>query len=169
MAGRKRIPAELSRERERVAWELRQQLWTEPRIADHLGVTKQAVSAMLKRVSVRVLAELKENVELVKADQTAQLQWIASEATTAWHHSKQDAQTVKTVVGPQGEDDGLGTATIKEETTVKGQAGDPALLSQARGALADIRSIWGLDAPEKVEVQSEVKLYAFDPDGPDGP
>lgn len=45
--------------------------------------------------------------------------------------------------------------TIVEETTTterRYQVGDPRFLEQARGALSDIRGIWGADAPKKAEV-----------------
>lgn len=49
----------------------------------------------------------------------------------------------------------VGNLTVVEQTTTserKGQAGDPRMLAEARGALADIRNIWGLDAPKKGEL-----------------
>ena len=125
MAGK--VPREVSRERERRAWELRQQLWTHERIAAELGVTHQAVTAMLKRVDRRVLAKLDAEVALQKAAQTAQLQYIADEAMQAWESCKSS--------GP-----------------------DPRFLGEARGALSDLRKLWGLDAPAKSHVQAEGEL-----------
>ena len=37
-------------------------------------------------------------------------------------------------------------------TTSQGQCGDPRYLAEIRACLADIRKIWGLDAPQKAEV-----------------
>jgi hypothetical protein len=34
---------------------------------------------------------------------------------------------------------------------VEGQSGNPSLVAQLRGAMADVRTIWGLDAPQKVD------------------
>lgn len=45
--------------------------------------------------------------------------------------------------------------TIVEETSTlerRYQVGDPRFLEQARGALSDIRTIWGAEAPKKAEV-----------------
>ena len=49
---------------------------------------------------------------------------------------------------------GFAIPAVKVKTTQerKGQSGDSALLEKAMKALADIREIWGLDAPKKAEV-----------------
>lgn len=160
------VPPSVVRERERVAWDLRKRFWTEARIADHLGITQPAVHQILKRVEARVLADLKADVEATKARQTAQLERVAEEAFSAWEHSCTLAETVKTVTQTES---GESEPAVRDEKTTQSHKCDANLLNQARGALEDIRKIWGLDAPVKVDVQSEVKLYAFDPDGPEGP
>lgn len=169
------VTPELARQREETAWELRQKCWTTTRIAQHLGISRQAVDKILDRVEARVLKRLDSRVGRSKARQTHQLEWIAEQASVAWERSTRDAETVKTVIEPRddgagdGDEDGDGAegiaeATIREERTVKGQAGDPALLNQARGALADIRKIWGLDAPIKAALTT---VDDFDADASD--
>jgi predicted transcriptional regulator len=154
-----RVREEVSREREREAWRLRQQGWTQQRIADRLEVTHQAVDVMLSRIEKRLAAEFREQAEQMKGRQTAVLEQILDEALEQWRRSTEDAVTEVTVKGKVTGKGGKGKeGTDKDESraqvtrTVEGQTGNPALLAQARGALADIRSIWGLDAQKDAPV-----------------
>lgn len=151
------VPDQVARERERIAWSLRQRCWTEARIAAELGVSQPAVSKILARVEKRLLARLTKRADRVKARQTAQLEHITNEAMTEWERSKQDSETVKTT--EEGAE-GVPSFTTKTETTVKGQTGNPSLLAQAREAMADIRKIWGAEAPTKTDVTSAGKAVA---------
>lgn len=67
-----------------------------------------------------------------------------------------DAETAAEMIADAARKAAEGSGlTMVEETTTKearGQAGDPRFLDQARGAMADIRTIWGLDAPKKNEL-----------------
>lgn len=157
-----RPPLQVTRNREKEAWELRQRFWTEQRIADHLGIERSTVSKMLDRVERRLAEELAQAALPIKSRQTAQLEHIASEAYEAWERSKEPAElervvTAETsVVGGALGDDGPVEVTlpaVETRTTneSKGQTGDPAHLNTAMKALADIREIWGLDAPKKNE------------------
>lgn len=151
-------PRQVTRDREAKAWELRQQFWTEQRIADELGVAVSTVCEMLQRVERQLAQQLAEHALPIKARQTAQLERVAAEAFAAWERSKQPAELDRVIteeVNLIGDEEG-GSITIpavKVKTTNerKGQTGDPSLLAQARGALADVRSIWGLDAPKQSE------------------
>src|SRR5260370_39622219 len=89
-----RLTAQITREREILAWTLRIKGKREPAIAlmiEEAGlgkVTQQAVSAMLLRVEARALRQMKEQVEGVKARQTEALWFIYDEALAAWERSK---------------------------------------------------------------------------------
>lgn len=157
-----RPPVQVTRNREKEAWELRQRFWTEQRIADHLGIERSTVSKMLDRVERRLAEQLAAAALPIKSRQTAQLEHVASEAYEAWERSKLEAElervvTAETsVVGGALGDDGPVEVTlpaVETRTTNerKGQTGDPAHLNTAMKALADIREIWGLDAPKKNE------------------
>jgi predicted transcriptional regulator len=152
------LPRDIRLQCEMKAWELRREFWTQSRIAKELGITQQAVSRMLARVERRELARFHKRVERTKARQTAQLETIASEAFDAWLHSKTPQVIEKTTT-----DDDQTSKTVESRT----HQCDASLLGQARGALADIRAIWGLDSPTKTEVSGTVKEYhvANTPDG----
>ena len=167
---------DLARQHEDAAWALRRQCLTEAEIAEKLGISQPAVSKILKRVEDRVLKSLAREIGREKARQTSQLDWVAAEAARAWARSLGDAVTVKQTDTPIGPEGGDGDRT---ETTVKGQSGNPALLAQLRGALADVRAIWGLNAPKKLELdvsgltddellkQATAALGRGGPSGPD--
>ncbi len=170
MPGGSRIPREITRERECRAWELRQKGWTQQRIANELGITQQAVQAILKRLDMRFLAKADELIAEQKAAQTSQLQYIADEAMQAWERSKLDAVTQVTVSGRAHvtKDGDMVDMPDEIKITRQGQSGDPRLLDQARGALADIRKVWGIDAPEKKDITSNGKTLRIVIDDSDG-
>lgn len=144
--------AEIVRDRERAAWELRLQGWTQERIAEELGISQPTVCKILRRVESRLAEEFREHAEEVKARQAAILERIAAEALRQWERSCQDAVRVTVETGrAKATEMGLIHLPDKEVTTTEGQSGNPALLAQAREALADIRAIWGMDAPKRQE------------------
>lgn len=112
-------------EHERRAWALRQRGWTQERIAEELKLTQRGVGVILARLSKRYLASLGNDVNRHRAQQTTRLEHILDEAMQAWERSR-DAE---------GSDGAV-----------------PAFLDQARGALADLRKLWGLDAPKRHEL-----------------
>ena len=150
------VPREVTRERERRAWELRQKLWTQDRIAAELGITQQAIAAIFKRLDKRFLAKSDQLIAEQKASQTERLLYLAEQAMRAFERSQEDAVTVTTTTGRfKVTKDGEAIPLPDEEKVQRvGQAGCPGLLTEARNALADIRKLWGLDAPTKTDVTS---------------
>jgi predicted transcriptional regulator len=165
------IPKEVTAERERKAWKLRQKCWTEARIAEELDLTQQAVSAILRRVEKRLSAQFQSRAEEIKAAQTAQLEYLADQALQAWERSQEDAEGARTVTeavelktNEETLDDEntpirrkqvlVPAEKITTTRTSEGQSGDPRFLAEARNALSEIRDIWGLNAPKKTDVLS---------------
>ena len=135
---------EVTAQNEREAWRLRTvERLTEPEIAGRLGVSQSTVSRMLRRVEKRLAREFAEQAERVKARQAALLDHVVSEALAGWERSTDDAVTERSV------SDGEKTTTTTER---RGQAGAPSFLAECRAALADIRAIYGLDAPKKQDL-----------------
>jgi predicted transcriptional regulator len=168
-----RPPIQVTRQREKEAWELRQQFWTEQRIADHLGIERSTVSKMLDRVERDLAERLAEEALPIKARQTAMLERVAEEAFEQWKRSCEDAEveriSTKEVNLVNDEDEGaiaIPAVEVKTTNERKGQSGNPALLEKAMNALADVRKIWGLDAPVKSEsnVNQTVKAWVDWPD-----
>ena len=143
------------RTRELRAIELTVLGWTQPQIARDLGISQAAVSKLLKRIETRLLRELAETVQRQKARQTLRLDHLFAEAIRAWHESKADT-TRRRQRQTQGVD---GTGATVAELVVENQHGDPRYLDEARKALADQRKLWGLDAPQKVDLRAARDPY----------
>ena len=139
------------RTRELRTMELTVRGWSQPQIAADLGVSQAAVSKILRRVEGRMLRELSATVERQKARQTVRLEHLFAEAMRAWEASQEDSTRRR-----QRKSDGAsgGAGTTVAELVVENQHGDPRYLDQARHALADQRKVWGLDAPQKVDVRA---------------
>lgn len=155
-----------ARRHEQEAWVLRRQCLTEAEIAARLGISQPAVSKILARVEDRTLKALTRSVGRVKARQTEQLDWVVAEAARAWALSLEDAESEKTIETIEAAEVEDGDPTTRRERTVKGQSGNPQHLAQLRGALADQRSLWGLDAPAEVEHGGQVKVVVEYTDAP---
>ena len=130
--------------------------WPQHQIAAEIGISQVAVSKILKRVEVRLLRELAATVERQKARQTLRLEHVVTEAFRAWDQSKADT-TRRRQRKTLGEHAGAG-ATVAE-IVVENQHGDPRYLDEARKALADLRKLWGLDAPQKVDLRASRNPY----------
>lgn len=155
MRGKGRVPSELARRREQVALDLAAKGWSEAQIAEELDkqglwkVTQQAVSKMLIRVEKRQLAQMSEQVKLMKVRQTTALRKIHRDAMAAWEESKKPQKSLTTKHGPAGENGQPGP--VRESMSVlRDQDGDPRYLELALHALADLRKVWGVDEPKKI-------------------
>ena len=143
------------RTRELRAMELTALGWSQPQIARDLGISQAAVSKILKRIETRQLREWAETLERHKVKQTLRLEHLFAEAIRAWHESKADTTRRRQ---RQTESDHGGASVA--EIIVENQHGDPRYLDEARKALADHRKLWGLDAPQKVDLRASQDPYA---------
>jgi hypothetical protein len=144
------------RTRELRAMELAVLGWSQPQIAADLGISQGAVSKLLKRIETRLLRELAETVGRHKVRHTVRLEHLYAEAMRAWNESKVDTTRRR----QRQTQDGDGTSAIVAELVVENQHGDPRYLDEARKALADQRKLWGLDAPQKVDLRASQDPYA---------
>ncbi len=124
------------RERELRALELAARGWNQTQIGEELGIGRSAVSKMLYKTEQKLHQMLKDKGEAIRAKQTFFLEEIHRASMQAWASSKLDATSEKVTTDDKGQ---------RTEKTRRDQCGDPRFLDQARGALADIRKIWGLD------------------------
>jgi predicted DNA-binding protein YlxM (UPF0122 family) len=149
----------VAREREVKAWSLAVAGRTHTEIAKELGVTQQAVSQMLRRLEQRVIAQLSDKIETLKARQLARLEHIYGQAMAAWTTSKDPRKksrrkkltTLSAAMVPNGTP-ALPTG-VREETSDQAETSDGnfLLLETALHALADQRKLLGLDAPKRID------------------
>jgi predicted transcriptional regulator len=137
--------------------------WSQHRIAAEERITQPAVSKILARAEDRILRDLTAVVAQQKARQTLRLEHLYRESMLAWDESKSDATRRvqrKTQTGTGG------TGATVAELVVETQHGDPRFLDVGRKVLADMRTLWGLDAPQKLDVRATHNRYEeFTEDG----
>ncbi len=121
------------------------------------GLCKQRISQIAAVVNKWLIPIYIDKIREVKVEHTMRLTYIFHEAMAAWKRSQEEETIVKetettTTVGQFPGD------TSTSSRTKKRPVGAAVYLSEARAALAEIRKIWGADAPVAAEV-----------DGADGP
>jgi predicted transcriptional regulator len=123
---------------------------TQHQIAAASGISQAAVSKILRRVEERLLADVAWKVERQRARHTVRLEFIYAEAIRSWHTSKEETlrRRQRKTEGGSG-----GAATIAELVS-ENRHGDPRYLDEARKALSDLRTLWGVDAPERMSIEA---------------
>ena len=131
--GKSKTPRELTREREKIAWRMRQRLATQQEIATELGITQGAVHKILRRTEDRAIRRLDSDVLRAKARQVLQLENIISQAYQGWEASRNPTETVKEA------------ASGETERTTTTNSGNPGHLRVAMDGLKQIREIYRMD------------------------
>ena len=113
------------------------------------------MSKILKRVETRLLASWRKPSSGRKCGRRSgsnicSLKRWGVGGEQGGHHAAASAQDSGRTGGSGG--------TIAE-IVIENQHGDPRYLDEARKALADHRKIWGLDAPQKVDVRASRNPY----------
>lgn len=129
---------------------------TQHEIARELGISQPAVCKILQRIEDRLLADVAWKVERHRARQTLRLEFIYGEAVRAWKASKQE-----TLRKRQRQTGAVGAGTTMAEITSENRHGDPRLLDEARRALQDLRTLWGIDAPERISIDATTHLASM--------
>lgn len=112
-------------------------------IAEKVGVTRQAVSHAIKEISKWLVPKFMDGIREIRSQHTEHLMHIFHEAMRAWSKSK-EVEVVE--MDRVSNDDNVHQITKKQPT------GNAGYLTEARAALAEIRKIWGADAPQQIEV-----------------
>ena len=149
-------------------WEYRtQKAYSQPMIVTALKnnhgveVTQATVSRYLKQVGDEALKTMREQVERIKSEQTATLEFVLAEALDAWKKSRESQKQVrqKKRGGPQP---GQGGALEETTSQVKEMVGEVSFLREARAAMEDIRNVWNIGRGDGQSVsfvsQVEVKV-----------
>jgi predicted transcriptional regulator len=130
--------------------ELSNQGFTQVEIAVELGITQAAVSKIVRRVETRILKDRFPLIERQWARQTYRLEHIYREAMRAWARSIGE----KTRRRQRRAQDGKHGPVIAE-LVMEIEHGNPQFLEVGRKALADIRKLCGISAPESISVAAQ--------------
>lgn len=114
-------------------------------VAKQFGIDWHTVDAIHRRVTDYLRRDYLGDIVRMKVEHSEKLSDLYREARKAWDTSK--AATVRTA----NSDSGVSTTTITNH-------GDPRFLAEARAALEDIRTIWGADAPLRIEHAGELRV-----------
>lgn len=130
---------------------------TQHQIAESLGISQPAVSKIARRMEERLLADLSLTAGRQRARHTLRLEHLYAEAMRAWRDSQQDATRRR-----QRKSEGTAAGgTTFAELVSENRHGDPRYLDEARKALADLRKVWGVDAPERLAVQAAMPFASL--------
>ncbi len=119
-------------------------------IAADSGAAPSVVHRAVHKVALWVRLELFDDIVEHRHRHTEQLEHVASEALQAWEKSK-EIGVVETVETEDSAVEGVSVAK-KKKRQEKHQTGDSSYLGEVRSALAEIREIWGVNMPTKLEV-----------------
>lgn len=136
--------------RELRATELHLEGQSQHQIAKALGVSQPAVSKMIRRIEDRTLADIAWRIDRQRARHSLRLEFIYGESIRAWRASQQDGLRKRQRRTQSGKGDDSTVAELVSEN----RHGDPRFLDEARRALLDLRSLWGVDAPERLSVET---------------
>ncbi len=146
-------------------WTLLSKGKTPSAIAREVGIARQSVHRIIRRVEARYDRATAATIARWRARQARTLEAVLDEALVAWERSKQPARRVKKESGRRGpgglpgHDSRSGKRsdgrTDLTRTEVESRVGDPRFLTEAREALADLRKLYGLDAPKSQDTGVE--------------
>lgn len=114
------------------------------KIAINAGVSRQVVNLAVRKVAEWLRLEMFDEIVEIRHRQTEMLENVISEELAEWVRSKMVGITITRETGGKN-----GDITKTQETH---HTGNPAHHLAALAAAADIRKIWGVDKPMKLEV-----------------
>jgi len=153
------IKKEVTTQRQKEAWELRQKMWSQARIAAHLGVSQPAVWELLNKAHTAYQKQYVESVARVKTEQVLRLEMLIDQTYQEWERSKEDIVIVRDKIQKRGSaKDNAGN--IERVTEKRNRTGDPRYLLVILKAMEDIRKITGIESPARLtfDVNNNISL-----------
>lgn len=122
-------------------------------LGNEYELSHRRIRAIRDRVDDWLIPQWMEQIRRLKSRHSESLMFLYREAVAGWRRSQEDVVTLTQRTG-NGSDAGQTTSTHQS----KSQAGHAPFLTEARAALADIRKIWGADAPVSVVHSDEDRV-----------
>jgi hypothetical protein len=122
-------------------------------LAKRIGKPLSTLSALLNRIDRWLIPHMMDRIREVKANHTSRLLHIYETSMKEWEKSKKPRIQVR-------KRPSAGDAKKMElvDTTAENRPGEGRFLQIAMSALGDIRKMWGMDAPEKVEGETTLRV-----------
>jgi hypothetical protein len=149
LRGAAKRSATLARALEQKVWNLVSKGKTPTAIALEIGIARQSVHRIIRRVEQQYRDLTLATVDEMKSRQARRLEHVADEAMAAWERSKQPLQRVRRTTGKARGRTSMDSGNHADwtETQVQLRVGDVRYLTQAREALADLRKLYGIGVP----------------------
>ena len=132
--------------RRRQVADLYLQGWTQQQIAVEVSVGQGTISTDLKRIQKQWRESSVRDFDLAREVEIQKIDRIEREAWAAWERSKLPSQAA-TTTGDEHD--------RKTRRHVRNQYGDPRFLEQVNKCIASRRALLGLDAPSRMEVETD--------------
>jgi hypothetical protein len=126
-------------------------------IAAALGISQPAVSKIVRRIEEQLLADVAWKIERQRARQSLRLEFLYGESIRAWLASQQESLRRR----QRKTDGGPGTGSTIAELVSENRHGDPRYFDAARNALADLRTLWGLNAPDQLSIEASAPFASM--------
>ena len=131
-------------------------------VAEARGLSELAVSKIIDRESAALSDRLGADLRLVAAQQTRTLEAIAREAIAAFQRSTRPQRSItRPLRAGESKTPGLALPAVildgGTETISDPKGGEARHMDIALKALGDIRKIWGLEAPTKLDMIATVE------------
>ena len=128
--------------------------WTQRRLGERYGVSHQQIALDAAELDRRWKAEQLTNTDTRKLRRHNELERIKRLALSAFEKSKLDGETLhaETTKGRTTKDGVPLPDQVKTTKTIRGQAGDAALLEKYLKAVIEQAKLWGDYAPQKFAV-----------------
>lgn len=145
--GRPRDPAQIARDRRRVA-DLYLKGWLQSDIAIEIGATQATVSRDLKALRKAWLASTLIDIDKAKSRELAKIDRLEREYWDAWERSQEDKETQIDELRQEGDSP---SERVKVQVKKEGQVGNPSFLDGVEWCIDKRCKIFGI-APDKHEV-----------------
>jgi hypothetical protein len=124
-------------------------------IAQALHLSQPGVSKILQRIEERLWEDLRWRADRMKARQSLQLEHLYAQAVRAWKASQLEGvrRRQRKTHGRES-----GAETTVAELVSESRHGDPRFLDEARRVLADLRTLHGLNAPDRLAVDPAARF-----------
>ena len=123
--------------------------WSQYRMGQELGISKQSVNHQLKNLIKRWREDTALKIDDHKARELAKLNHVEKEYWEAWDKSKEASRTAKQRTDARGE---------TKEIIQTEEVGDPRYLQGVMGCIDRRCKILGVDAPVKSEISGGLTI-----------
>lgn len=126
---------------------------TQRAVAKQVGCAESNISRLISRIDRWLVPQFMDRIREIKANHTSRLMYFERQAMAEWHRSKKVKVTKKVRTSGQ---------TVTTEEIGESVTGDPRYLQTAMDALEQVRVMWGMNEPEKIQGETLLRVGGVD-------